>query len=83
MYEETESQKQQRQQNFTYHPPQGEQKNRYSSLRFQAEKLSKFFNEQCPPSRELCLAQTNLEQAVFWANAAIARNEKPEPIAAS
>ena len=31
----------------------------------------------CPDSRELSLALTNLEQAVFWANASIARNEVP------
>lgn len=30
-----------------------------------------------PDSRELSLAITNLEQAVFWANAAIARKENP------
>jgi len=29
----------------------------------------------CPPSRELSLALTELENAVMWANAAIARNE--------
>lgn len=30
----------------------------------------------CPDSRELSTALTKLEEAVFWANAAIARNEK-------
>lgn len=27
----------------------------------------------CPPSRERSLALTNLEQAVMWANASVAR----------
>jgi hypothetical protein len=31
-------------------------------------------NDLCPESREKSLAITNLEQAVMWANAAIARN---------
>jgi hypothetical protein len=31
-------------------------------------------DNNCPDSREKSLAMTNLEQAVMWANAAIARN---------
>ena len=31
--------------------------------------------DECPDSRELSVALTKLEEAVMWANAAIARNE--------
>ena len=42
------------------------------------------FAEKAPQSREQSLALTNVEQAIFWANAAIARNEgaPPEAMAA-
>lgn len=33
--------------------------------------------ELAPYSRERPLVQTEIEEAVFWANAAIARNETP------
>ena len=63
--------------NFTYHPPFGDQPQRYIKLRDAAKTVAELFLELCPSSRERSLAMTNLEQAVFWANAAIARNEKP------
>ena len=62
---------------FTYHPPVSDQSIRYACLRSAAGELAKLCCENCPPSRELSLALTNLEQAVFWANASIARNERP------
>lgn len=60
---------------FTYHPPSAEQKEKYEELRAQALYLANRINQLCPDSRELSLAITNLEQAIMWANAAIARNE--------
>lgn len=80
-YVETESQKQTRANNFTYHAPHGDQADRYADLRELGSLLAALMNRLCPPSRELSLAMTNLEQAVFWANAAIARNEKDEAAA--
>lgn len=74
-YTETEDQKETREKNFVYHPPKGDQTDRYASLRLCGNNLARALNESCPPSRELSLAMTNLEQAIFWANAAIARNE--------
>lgn len=62
-------------QNFTYHTPKGDQPERYTQLRQQAKQLAELMVQLCPDSRELSLALTNLEQAVMWANAAIARNE--------
>lgn len=60
---------------FTYHPPQGSQQNRYVLIRDHAKGLAEFIVSNTPDSREQSLAITNLEQAIFWANAAIARNE--------
>lgn len=62
---------------FTYHRPFGDQPERYTEIRERALTLADLINNYCPESREKSLAITNLEQAVMWANAAIARNEKP------
>jgi len=37
--------------------------------------LAQFIDEEVPQSREQSLALTKLEEVVFWANAAIARNQ--------
>jgi hypothetical protein len=58
---------------FTYHSPTGDQTERYKILRAAGKDLAELMGNHCPESRELSLALTNLEQAVFWANAAIAR----------
>jgi hypothetical protein len=63
------------QNNFTYHAPKGDQQERYEALRAEARELAHLINSSTPDSREKSLALTNLEQAVMWANAAIARNE--------
>jgi hypothetical protein len=62
---------------FTYHPPKDgyNQTERYKILRDIAKSFAVDILRACPSSRERSLALTNLEQAVFWANAAIARNE--------
>lgn len=61
--------------NFTYHSPHGDQPARYSAIRGSAKSFARIVLDTCPDSRERSLALTNLEQAVMWANAAIARNE--------
>jgi len=63
---------------FTYHRPFGDQSQRYEDIRRNAYSLAGFMVSSCPESRELSLALTKLEEAVFWANAAIARNESEE-----
>lgn len=67
---------------FTYHSPIVEldkiQLQRYANIRNRSLQVAKYFLDQCPPSRELSLAITHLEEAVMWANAAIARNERLE-----
>lgn len=61
--------------NFTYHAPHGTQAERYTFLRSEAGKLADQLVSQCPESRELSVALTKLEEVMYWANAAIARNE--------
>ena len=61
--------------NFTYHAPKAGQPERYTALREKAKKFANLIDQECPESREKSLAFTKLEEAVMWANAAIARNE--------
>lgn len=60
---------------FTYHAPKAGQPERYVALREKAKELALLILENTPPSREQSLALTELETAIFWANAAIARHE--------
>lgn len=60
---------------FTYHAPKGDQAERYADLRTDAKVLAAHIVMGCPASRERSLALTKLEEAIFWANASIARNE--------
>lgn len=59
---------------FTYHAPTDLQRERYEFLRHEAKRLASEIVRETPVSREQSLALTSLEEAVFWANAAIARN---------
>ena len=59
--------------NFTYHAPNIASQQKYESLLKNAKHLANLINEYCPESREKSLAFTNLEQAIMWANASIAR----------
>jgi len=61
--------------NFTHHPPTKTQVERYEAIRAKGKELALLMQFMCPPSRELALAMTNLEQSTMWANASIARNE--------
>jgi hypothetical protein len=61
---------------FTYHPPIGDQPARYEELRDIALGYAITICQLCPENRERSLALTHLEQAVMYANAAIARGEK-------
>lgn len=61
--------------NFIYHAPKGDQTKRYEDLRSKAREFAMLIADSCPDSREKSLAMTKLEEAVMWANAAIARNE--------
>jgi hypothetical protein len=63
------------QKRFTYHKPKEGQPERYEFIRDAAKSLAAVIVEETPESREQSLSITALEEAVFWANAAIARNE--------
>lgn len=58
---------------FTYHKPDVKQTEQYQILRSTAKALAALIMDTTPDSREKALAITKLEEAVFWANAAIAR----------
>ncbi|MEK4449921.1 MULTISPECIES: Acb2/Tad1 domain-containing protein [Paenibacillus] len=60
--------------NFSYHAPKPGQPDIYEQIREKAKELAYLIEEVTPKSREQSLAMTNLEQSVFWANAAVARN---------
>ena len=75
MYTATTEQLDQNAKAFTYHEPKDGQAERYVRVRDTAGSLAHLFVTNCPRSRELSVALTKLEEAVMWANAAIARNE--------
>lgn len=56
-----------------YHPPSKEAVSRHQEIRSLYEGAAKLTN-MLPDGRETSLAQTKLEEWMFWANAAIARN---------
>ncbi len=60
---------------FTYHAPKVGQPEKYVELRDAAKALALQIVSLTPTSREQSLALTSLEEAIFWANASIARNE--------
>lgn len=60
---------------FTYHKPFGTQPERYIRIREQGKQLARMIEEYTPESREQSLAITAVEEAIMWANAAIARRE--------
>lgn len=60
---------------FTYHAPKPDQPDRYQLLRAMGRDVAITIIERVPPGREQSLALTKLEEAIFWANAGIARNE--------
>lgn len=60
---------------FTHHPPKPGQPEKYEAIRGKAKELAYLIRDLCPESREKSLAMTKAEEAVFWANAAVARHE--------
>lgn len=63
---------------FTYHAPHGDQAKRYERLRAGGRRLAELVNELAPESGEKTLAIRRVQEAVMYANAAIACNE-PKP----
>ena len=60
---------------FTYHPPKGDQAERYELLRSAGRSFAALILGYTPRSREQALALTKLEEAIMWSNAAISRSE--------
>lgn len=60
---------------FSYHAPKDDQTERYEEMRRVGLYFAGVVNTKTPPSREQSLALTAIEEAVMWANAAIARHE--------
>lgn len=58
---------------FSHHAPKPGQLEIYEALRAKGKELAELIVLSTPESREQSLALTNLEEAIFWANAAIAR----------
>jgi len=61
---------------FTHHPPDAATEERHVCARGAVTETAEVLNELLPEGREKSLAITHLETALFWANAAIAREGK-------
>lgn len=61
---------------FDYHKPHGDQPSRYEAIRQMLMNASLYIMGRTPKSREQSIVLTKLEEAMFWTNAAIARNEE-------
>lgn len=60
---------------FTFHPVTGpSQAALYEEVRAKALEFALWLDSIAPDSRELSTALINLDQVVFWSNAAIARH---------
>lgn len=62
---------------YTYHPPVGDQADRYARIRAKVLETAKLVCALCPDSSERRVALMYLDQVMFNANAAIARHETP------
>ncbi|MCK5308962.1 MAG: hypothetical protein KAJ73_10145 [Zetaproteobacteria bacterium] len=60
--------------NFMYHAATGDKASRHAAIRAKAKELAQLILEVCPTGREGSLAITKTEEAMMWANAAIARS---------
>jgi hypothetical protein len=60
---------------FSYHPPLTEERKReHERVRTYLLQMAQEFNQSLPDGREKALVITKLEEAMFWANAALARS---------
>ena len=67
---------------FAFHPATtAERQNEHTSVRMHCFSTAQFILDNTPNCREQSLAVTKLEEAMMWANAAIARNSDQQPAA--
>jgi hypothetical protein len=60
--------------NFNHHPPRNDAEIKdHDFVRETIKDVAMAMRQELPPGREASLVQTKLEEAMFWANAAIAR----------
>lgn len=59
---------------FDYHKPDEERARMHEAVRQSLKASAYDVLGLCPPGRERSLVLTKLEEAMFWANAAIARS---------
>jgi hypothetical protein len=59
---------------FAFHAaPTQEKRDEHTSVRQNCRRLADLLNEALPEGREKVVVMTKLEEVMFWANAAIAR----------
>lgn len=65
---------------FDHHPPPDEERvEAHQGVRTVLRETAKYIVARVPPGREASLAITKLEEAMYWANAALARQNGNEP----
>jgi len=65
---------------FDFSSPTPNQAYRFAHLRNHTREFTKLLIENCPESRHLSLALTKVEEALMWANKAIANEPPKEPL---
>lgn len=58
---------------FRYHKPDEAKAKIHTAIRGNIYSAAEYINRVCPEGREKSLAMTKLEEAMFWANASLAR----------
>ncbi len=58
---------------FSYHAPDDDRVRLHGRIREELKMVADFLDAKLPDGREKSLAITKLEEAMFWANASIAR----------
>lgn len=61
---------------FGFHPADEDKGRKHDMARQTCQDAAEYFDDTLPDGREKSLVLTKLEEAMFWANAAIARNGK-------
>ena len=61
---------------FNHHQMDHDRVHRQGRIRSMIRDVAEVVDQTCPDGREKSLAWTHLEEAMFWANAAIARERQ-------